>query len=60
MSNQTDERTELTKSKQLDVLLRTLSSYGPKHIAKVLSSNTVVRRVRLDGFNLGDDGILVY
>ncbi len=44
------------KEKNLDTLLKTLKTYGPRHIAKALASNQLIRRVRLDNFNLKDDG----
>jgi hypothetical protein len=35
---------EITKRKNLNDLMKKLSSYGVKHIAKVLASNTAVQR----------------
>ncbi len=44
------------KSKVLDDLFRKLGSYGSRNIAKVLANNSSVLRVRLDNFELKDEG----
>src|SRR4051812_15714221 len=53
-----NERGRKGEIKSLDTLLKTLSTYGAKHIARVLTTNTIIRRVKLDGFNLKDDGAI--